>query len=55
MINDINELYDLETDPGEMNNLINSPEYQSIKSKMILELERLKIETRHFDPEIYKE
>ena len=55
MINDINELYDLETDPGEMNNLINSPEYQSIKSEMISELERLKIETRHFDPEIYKE
>jgi N-acetylglucosamine-6-sulfatase len=55
MINDINELYDLETDPGEMNNLVNSPEYQSIKSKMISELERLKIETRYFDPEIYKE
>ena len=55
MINDINELYDLETDPGEMNNLVNSPEYQSVKSNMILELERLKIETRYFDPEIYKE
>jgi N-acetylglucosamine-6-sulfatase len=55
MINDINELYDLETDPGEMNNLINSPEHQSIKSKMISELERLKIETGYFDPEIYKE
>jgi len=52
---DINELYDLENDPGEMNNLINDPEYQSIKSEMIKELQKLKIETGYFDPGVYKE
>ncbi|KPL09697.1 MAG: hypothetical protein AMS26_22540 [Bacteroides sp. SM23_62] len=52
---DINELYDLEMDPGEMDNLINSPEYQSVKSGMIKELEKLKAETGYFDPGVYKE
>jgi N-acetylglucosamine-6-sulfatase len=52
---DINELYDLEKDPGEMNNLINSPEYQSIRSQMIAELDRLKLETEYFDPKVYIE
>ena len=32
--NDIDELYDLENDPGEMVNLINSPEHQSIQKKL---------------------
>jgi N-acetylglucosamine-6-sulfatase len=52
---DINELYDLETDPGEMNNRINDPGYQSIKAEMIGELQKLKTETGYFDPLVYKE
>jgi N-acetylglucosamine-6-sulfatase len=52
---DINELYDLITDPGEMNNLINSPGYQSIKEEMIKDLQKLKAETGYFDPKAYKE
>jgi len=52
--NDINELYDLETDPGEMDNLINSPEYESVKLEMMKELQKLKIETGYFDPHVYK-
>lgn len=55
IINDINELYDLEVDPGEMNNLINSPSHQSLKSEMITALKKLKIETGYFDPKMYKE
>jgi N-acetylglucosamine-6-sulfatase len=51
----INELYDLETDPGEMNNLINSPGHQAIKNEMKKELEKLKTETGYFDPKVYKE
>ena len=51
----INELYDLETDPGEMNNQINSPGHQSIKTDMMKELLKLKTETGYFDPKIYKE
>ena len=50
-----NELYDLETDPGEMNNLINSPEHQSIKIEMMEELQKLKTQTGYFDPKVYKE
>jgi N-acetylglucosamine-6-sulfatase len=53
--NDINELYDLEKDPGEMNNLINSPEYQTIKSEMIAEMEKLKTESGYFDPKVYND
>ncbi len=33
------ELYDLENDPYEMNNLANNPEYAKIKNKLITELE----------------
>jgi len=51
--NDINELYDLETDPGEMDNLINSPTHQAIKSEMMKELQKLKAETEYFDPKVY--
>jgi N-acetylglucosamine-6-sulfatase len=53
--NDINELYDLETDPEEMNNLINSSGHQSIKATMIKELQKLKAKTRYSDPAVYKE
>jgi N-acetylglucosamine-6-sulfatase len=53
--NDINELYDLQTDPGEMNNLISSPAHQSIKAEMIKELQKLKANTGYFDPGVYKE
>jgi len=52
---DINELYDLETDPGEMENLINSPEYQTIKFDMMAKLGRLKAETGYNDPGAYNE
>ena len=52
---DINELYDLESDPGEMENLINNPEYQGIKAVMMAELERMKTETGYMDPEVFKE
>jgi arylsulfatase A-like enzyme len=52
-IDDINELYDMEIDPGEMDNLINSPEHQAIKSEMIKELQKLKAETGYFDPKVY--
>ena len=52
---DINELYDLEKDPGEMENLINNPGYQSVKSDMIRELQKLKAETGFFDPKVFKE
>ncbi len=54
LTNDINELYDLQTDPGEMDNKINSPEYESVKAEMIKELEKLKTETGFFDPKMYK-
>jgi N-acetylglucosamine-6-sulfatase len=53
--NDINELYDLEKDPGEMNNLINNQEYQAIKYELMKELQSLKTETGYFDPKVYKE
>jgi len=53
--NDINELYDLEKDPGEMNNLINNPEYQDVLRKMKAELLELKKETGYFNPNVYDE
>ena len=34
------ELYDLKTDPGEMNNLVNDPEYQEILGELKSELEK---------------
>jgi N-acetylglucosamine-6-sulfatase len=52
---DINELYDLESDPGEMDNLINHPDYQDVKLEMMAALERLKTETGYMDPEVFKE
>ncbi len=38
---DVWELYDLETDPSEMNNLYNQPDYAIIQQKMHQELDRL--------------
>jgi N-acetylglucosamine-6-sulfatase len=40
--NDIDELYDLNNDPGEMKNLINNPNYNEIEKKLRLELKNLK-------------
>ncbi|WP_438988709.1 sulfatase family protein [Polaribacter sp.] len=40
--NDIDELYDLENDPGEMNNLINNDSYNQIEEELRSELEKLK-------------
>lgn len=54
MINDIDELYDLENDPREMINLINSPDHQTVRSEMKAELEKLKAETGYFDPKVNK-
>jgi N-acetylglucosamine-6-sulfatase len=53
--NDINELYDLEKDPGEMNNQINNPDYESVRNEMVSELTRLKEELNYFDPNVYKD
>ena len=52
---DIDELYDLENDPGEMTNLIGSPDHQTVRSELKTELERLKKETGYFNPGVYKE
>jgi len=45
--NDIDELYDLENDPGEMNNLIGNPEYQEIEDSLRTELEKLKVKYKY--------
>jgi len=39
---DIDELYDLKNDPGEMNNLINNPKYASIEEELRNKLDSLK-------------
>ncbi|WP_439130893.1 sulfatase family protein [Polaribacter sp.] len=39
---DIDELYNLKNDPGEMNNLINNPEYDEVEQRMRKKLEDLK-------------
>ena len=48
LIDDIYELYDLEADPGEMNNVINDPGYKSVKKQMKKELEKLKSKSGDF-------
>lgn len=54
-VNDNNELYDLEKDPGEMHNRINDPKYHSVKLEMIKELNKLKAKNGFFDPEVFNE
>ncbi len=54
-LNDINELYDLKKDPGEMDNLIKDPGYKLVLEEMKRELEKLRKETDYFDPHVYKE
>ena len=44
-IDDLDELYDLEKDPQEMNNLANLPEYAPLLKEMQAKLEKLKAET----------
>ncbi|WP_242118621.1 sulfatase family protein [Aestuariivivens sediminicola] len=44
---DIDELYDIENDPGEMINLINHPEYQEIEDGLRAGLEELKIKYKY--------
>jgi N-acetylglucosamine-6-sulfatase len=44
---DIDELYDLEKDPGEMINLINNPEYEQIEQELRAELEKQKIKYKY--------
>jgi N-acetylglucosamine-6-sulfatase len=44
---DIDELYDLENDPGEMHNLINDPEYDDIEQKLRSELDSLKVKYKY--------
>lgn len=47
---DIDELYDLQEDPGEMRNLIAEPLYDSLRQALRTELERLKVELK-FNPD----
>jgi len=51
LINDIDELYDLSEDPGEMNNLIGDTDYKLVLDTMKTELETLMTETGYFIPE----
>lgn len=44
---DIDELYDLQNDPGEMDNLINNPEFDEIELQLRTRLEELKEEYRY--------
>ena len=48
--NDIDELYDLENDPGEMCNLILDPKYQNILNMMKTELQNLLIASDYRKP-----
>ena len=47
LLDDIDELYDLENDPGEMTNLIDDPKYQEIEDNLRLELEKLREKYRY--------
>lgn len=43
----INELYDLDTDPGEMRNQINNPAYKDILEELMLDSENLKLKLNY--------
>ena len=45
--NDIDELYDLEKDPGEMDNLIGRPEYRELENRLRAGLDSLKTELKY--------
>jgi len=45
--NDLDELYDMEKDPGEMNNLINDPKYDQVEQELRAELEKQKIKYKY--------
>ncbi|WGH74975.1 sulfatase [Tenacibaculum tangerinum] len=45
--NDIDELYDLEKDPGEMHNLINDANYDVVEKELRQELEKLKLKYKY--------
>ena len=45
--NDIDELYDLENDPGEMHNLINDANYDSVEKQLRQELDKLKVKYKY--------
>jgi N-acetylglucosamine-6-sulfatase len=47
---DIDELYDLINDPGEMKNLINDTKFDSIENKLRKEAEKLK-EQYNYNPD----
>ena len=47
---DIDELYDLRKDPGEMINLINNPDYKIIQKQLRKELKDLMKQTK-FNPD----
>ena len=49
---DIDELYDLLQDPGEMHNLILNPDYRDVLQAMKTELEKLLDQTNYQKPEI---
>jgi N-acetylglucosamine-6-sulfatase len=45
--NDLDELYDLQKDPGEMVNLINNPKYDQVEKELRAELEQQKIKYKY--------
>jgi len=47
--NDIDELYDEQNDPAELNNLANNPKFSELKKNLSSELEQLKRETGYRD------
>jgi len=47
LANDIDELYDLKNDPGEMINLINEPDYDTIEQWLRDEATKLKVQYRY--------
>lgn len=47
--NDIDELYDLDFDPGEMVNLIKNPKYKKVLNQLRKELDKLRKELKYHD------